>query len=950
MSDGSSTKDKKTYKKTLNLPRTGFAMKANLVQREPTFQKRWDKLDVYARLREIGEGRPRFILHDGPPYANGSIHMGHLLNKVLKDLVVRSRNMLGNDVPFIPGWDCHGLPIEHRVLKNLGAKAAGMVPQQIRKRCQDEAAKFIKLQSRQMRRLGTVGDYDQPYKTMDPHYEAATLEVFARLIEKGLVFRALRPVHWSIANQTALADAELEYADREDQSVYVEFDLVDPGKLPESLGAPAGQPIRLMIWTTTPWTLPANLAVAVSSSAEYGLYSYEREGRTGLTVVASELASRVFGAVGVTPTSLGTCRGDQLAEAGIEYRGPLTEKSCPVVTADYVTLEDGTGLVHTAPGHGVEDYQTGKRLGLEIYCPVQADGTFDDSVPEWIRGLSVWDSNDRIVEHLRGRGRLFHAETFTHSYPHDWRSKTPVIFRATKQWFVAVDQQGSSLRGMALEQTASDVRFLPEWGRNRMRGMLESRPDWCISRQRSWGLPIPAMFGPGDDQVLLTSASVRAVAEQVRKHGSDLWFRAEAPELLGAYDPATDADAPDWVKQPGALERLQCGRDIFDVWFESGSSWHSVVQQRGLDFPVDLYLEGSDQHRGWFQLSLLLGLGYTDVSPFKAVLTHGFMVDRHGMKMSKSLGNTLDVDELIKDFGADIARWWVCSLNFENDIKVDTELMRLAGEEYRKVRNTIRFLLSNLGDYDNTQHRRELTEADADSIDAWAMEQLDRLVETVRSNFEGYRFRGVHDSIFNFCNDTLSSVYMAAAKDRLYCDRVDADRRRRTQTVMYDMADALIHLVAPILVHTADEAFLALRGENPDKPQSDDCVHLCSFPEPSGYRAHEDWPRAMGVRERVLKALEVAREESGMANPLDTGVRVGLPAEELAACGRFAGELADLCGVSRFVLAEADAESIEIDDLSDEPRCERSWKRDGTVKVRSDGGLLTDRDAEAVGV
>ena len=697
------TDNKKTYKSTLNLPKTTFPMKANLVQNEPATIKSWQKNGLYNDIRDTRKGNPPYVFHDGPPYANGSIHLGHLLNKVLKDLVVRSKTMAGFDCPYIPGWDCHGLPIEHKVMQDLGAKAADMSPMQIRRRCKTDAQKFVKLQSKQMKRLLTLADYDNPYLTMTPDYEAAVLEVFADLVKAGLVYRALKPVHWSIANQTALADAELEYHDREDTSVYVLFEVTDRSSLPASLHVdqvPPDAPIHLMIWTTTPWTLPANLAVAVHPRYTYGLYKVGH----GHAILATDLAPKVLALQDEKQADpIGTCVGDELTNTG--YRHPFLDDDNPrrVVAADYVTLEDGTGLVHTAPGHGVEDYQTGLREKLDVYCPVREDGTFDDTAPDWLQGVDVWKANGLVVERLRESGHLFHDHTFTHSYPHDWRSKTPVIFRATKQWFVRVDQASRddvSLRDKALAATQSDVGFIPGWGRNRMRGMLESRPDWCISRQRAWGLPIPVFLNQ-DGQALLTPASVRTVADKVRQHGSDCWFTTGPDELLSDYDPASDPDVPDWLKSQDrdGIANLNKANDIFDVWFESGSSWNAVLRQRGLGYPADLYLEGSDQHRGWFQLSLLPALGATGQSPFRSVLTHGFMVDREGKKMSKSGGNALDVDDLLQKFGADVCRWWVASLNCDNDIKVDLDFFKVAGEEYRKVRNTIRFLLSNLSDF-----------------------------------------------------------------------------------------------------------------------------------------------------------------------------------------------------------------------------------------------------------
>jgi len=941
--------DKPKKKKfPINRPSTSFAMKANLVQREPQFQQRWDKLGVYRRLREGDHPRGRFVFHDGPPYANGEIHIGHLLNKVLKDFVVRTRLMDGYDVDFVPGWDCHGLPIEHRVLKELGDAAKDMDAVRIRRKCQKYAEKYVKVQAKQMQRLGTTGDYDHPYITMDPAYEADVLDVFADLVDKELVYRALKPVHWSIANQTALAEAELEYHQREDTSVYVLFPIVGWASCP--LSVPDGADVSLMIWTTTPWTLPANLAVAVAPQAEYSLFEYYRDGATRYVIMAEDLHKDVFEKEGLETSDghkrLGTCIGAELL--GMTYRHPFCDRTSPVVAAEYVTLEDGTGLVHTAPGHGVEDYQTGLREGLEIYCPVRADGTFDDSVPDWLRGKSVWQANGAIVEHLRESGHLFHDHTFTHSYPHDWRSKTPVIFRATEQWFVRMDQSfGSadatkspmSLRERAIAAADSEVQFIPAWGRNRMRGMLENAPDWCISRQRSWGLPIPVFTHKRTGEPLLTRQSVQHMAEKFRERGSDVWFGASEAELLGGCPGVDDPD--DWQK----------GVDIFDVWFESGSSWRPVLEGRAIGYPADLYLEGSDQHRGWFQKALLTSLGATGRPSFRALLTHGFMVDARGEKMSKSGGNAINVEDLMQEHGADVCRWWVATLTYANDIKVDWEFFRIAGEEYRKVRNTIRFLLGNLGDFDPRNDRRYLGEGDERSLDAWAFGKLQELNDTVVRAYAAYEFRRASEAIFNFCNDTMSAVYLAAVKDRLYCDRPDSDRRRRTQTVLHDIVDVLIRLIAPIFVHTADEAWLALHGEDMD---ASECVHLQAMPAPVDWSVDPAWAEVMGLRDRCLKRLEDARSQRGLDNPLDAGIEVGLPPETCERLGSFCGELADLCGVSRFEVDENGEETIAINDLRSEPRCDRSWKRDGTVETYTDAEgdtvQLTRRDAEALGL
>ncbi len=967
-----STDKKKNYKDTLNLPRTSFAMKANLVQNEPASLKRWAAMDLYASIRAARTGRPKYVFHDGPPYANGSIHLGHLLNKVLKDFVVRSRTMAGYDCPYVPGWDCHGLPIEHKVMQDLAQKkgdgARDLAAPQIRQRCADFARKFIKLQAGQMQRLLTLADYEHPYLTMDPAYEAAVLEVFADMVDKGLVYRALKPVHWSIENRTALAEAELEYYDREDTSVYVLFEVENKAELLQSLrvqGVPADAPVYLMIWTTTPWTLPANLAVAVHERYDYGIYDL---GGNRRVVMAAELAGKVLAHGGTsTPQPHATVPGRELV--GLAYRHPFIDRTGRVVSADYVTLEDGTGLVHTAPGHGVEDYQTGLREQLEIYCPVREDGTFDDSAPDWLRGKRVWQANDLVVEHLRRSGHLFHAHTFTHSYPHDWRGKTPVIFRATEQWFVGVDMpvgtggETDTLRQRAMTVTAArEMTFIPVWGRNRMRGMLESRPDWCLSRQRAWGLPIPAFYAPQDveGEPLLTRASVLAVAQFFRGHGSDAWFKADPGELLAGYDPASDEDAPRWVRDAVQAQAWPCpglrkSTDIFDVWFESGSSWHACMRQRGLAWPddapahTDLYLEGSDQHRGWFQLSLLPSLAVTGKPPFSTVLTHGFMVDKHGGKMSKSLGNALEVEELLKDFGADVCRWWTASLNADNDIKVDLDYFKVAGEQYRKVRNTLRFLLSNLYDFDPARDRYAFTEADSASIDAWALGELHLLIRRVTAAYDNLIFRDAQAALYHFCNDAMSAVYLAAAKDRLYCDKADSARRRRTQATLFDIADALVRLLAPLLPHTADEAWAALHtaeGRTPPQPS----VHLAEFPQPADVAVHAQWSAVMAARDGWLKAIEDARAQRGIDNPLDVGLEIA-DAEGLLKV--FAPvDLADLCGISRFAaaagVADVDPAAPRVVDLRDQPRCERSWKRDGTVRQRSSGDWLSDRDAQAM--
>ena len=934
------TSKPKSFKDTLNLPATSFPMRANLAQNEAASIKRWNDEGLYAAIEEARADAPVFRFHDGPPYANGAIHVGHLLNKVLKDIVVRARLLEGMRCPYTPGWDCHGLPIEHRVMTQLhekgkAAKLAGLDEDvrrvAIRRECATYAEKFIKLQAGQMKRLLTLADYDNPYLTMDPVFEARTLEVFAEMVEQGVVYRDLKPVHWSIENRTALAEAELEYEDREDPQVFVDFEACDREAVGKAFGLELDTTPSFMIWTTTPWTLPANLAIAVGPRYRYALVRLDGQE----TVIARELLEAVVAQCGIEEVEvMAECSGTELL--GLEYQHPFIERTGRILEADYVTLEDGTGLVHTAPGHGQEDYRTGQREGLEVYCPVQGDGTYDDTVPEWLIGKTIWEGNELVAARLQESGHLAYHEMFTHSYPHDWRSKTPVIFRSTEQWFVAVDRptkrDQKSLRELAMDATREDVSFIPEWGRNRMRGMLESRPDWCLSRQRAWGLPIPAFETP-DGGVLLTPASVRAVAAVVEKRGSDAWFTDSPADLLAEWDADADPDAPEGLD----LASLSKMNDIFDVWFESGSSWAAVMRARGQGIPADLYLEGSDQHRGWFQLSLLPALGATGEAPYRTLLTHGFMVDKDGRKMSKSSGNALVVDDLLKDFGADVCRWWVSSLPFENDIKVDMDFFKVAGESYRKIRNTLRFLLGNLSDFEAVTHAVPVAEIDPASIDGWVLAEAVRVEQGVRLAYREYRFRDAHQMIYDFCNDTLSAVYLVATKDRLYCDLGDSHRRRRTQTVMHSLAELLCRLLAPILPHTADEAYRSMHG--------DDVTIQMQGPLDLSYECDHEWSAVLNLREAALKRLEEAKAQ-GLDNPLDAGLVIPDPEGTFE---RFADELADACGVSRARMVRELGE-VEIEDLREEPRCERSRKRDGTVRERSDGSLLSDRDAAAIGL
>ncbi|MFC1762479.1 isoleucine--tRNA ligase [Planctomycetota bacterium] len=941
---------KKGYRDTLNLPKTSFSMKANLVQREPQMRKQWAKDDLYGQIRKAREGSPRYILHDGPPYANGDIHMGHVINKVLKDFVIKYKTMAGFDAPYIPGWDCHGLPIEAKVMTELGDKAREMAKVDVRQDCFKYARKYVKLQSKQFQALGIQGEFDDPYLTYNFRYEAGILEVFAELVGKGLVYRQLKPIHWSVGCETALAEAELEYKDITSPSIYVNFPatgetatkLVELGLVKQDVSEDTH--ICFMIWTTTPWTLAANLAVAVHPRLEYTSIAYEKNGKKFVSIVGADRLKALLGAceldaeqVTVNPT---TIKGGELE--GLRYLHPFIEKNPTdkdaylVIPAEYVTTEDGTGLVHTAPGHGQEDYMSGQNYGLDIYSPVQDDGTYDDTVPPWLRGKSVLQVDPEVNAHLAEKGWLFAQNNISHSYPHCWRSKGPVIFRATEQWFVSVDNTiadyGKSLRQLAQAST-SDVTWIPAWGQKRIDGMLESRPDWCISRQRSWGLPIPVFVMP-DGTPLLTKESVRKVAERVAEKGSNCWFNETPREILGDEFP---------MPEGFDLDQLQKEENIFDVWFESGCSWYSVcVKRSGWPAPVDLYLEGSDQHRGWFQLSLLPALGATGKPPFKSVLTHGFTVDEKGMKQSKSLGNYVNAQDEISKYGADILRLWVASVNYQEDVRCNDEIIGKTQDAYRKIRNTLRYLFGNISDFDPTT--QSVPYEQMTTIDQWAMQQLQKLIAQVNDAYDRFVFHRVYNLIYNFCTIQMSSIYMDVLKDRMYCDAPDSPTRRSAQTVMTQTLHALIRMLAPILVHTAEEAWQAL----PCKPEDVDSVHLAHMPAPDtaiNWQGEEPkWNTLLTLRDSVLRALEGLRQDKTIASNQEASVTLSCTDKDAAVIEGFGREaFAALCIVSEVkVNAGAAATKASAEKCSHE-KCDRCWNFWPTVGSHSDHVDLCER-------
>jgi len=950
-----SDEKKKNYRDTLNLPKTRFAMKANLVQREPQMRKRWAERGIYATIRQARAGVKPYILHDGPPYANGDIHMGHVINKVLKDFVVKYKTMTGHDAPYIPGWDCHGLPIEAKVVADLGEKAREMPKHAIRRDCMKYASKYVKLQGRQFQDLGVFGDFGEPYLTFKPQYEAGILEVFAELVGKGLVYKQLKPIHWSIGCETALAEAELEYKDIASPSIFVNFPAAHETitRLIE-LGLVTGEQARdtavcFMIWTTTPWTLAANLAVAVHPRLEYTALSYEKNGQKYVSVVSTDRLEAVVAAGGLEEGQYQVAekavRGSELE--ALRYKHPFVENNPTdkdaymVVPAEYVTTEDGTGLVHTAPGHGQEDYMSGQKYGLAVYSPVGDDGCYDETVPSWLRGKNVLQVDKDVNGWLHEHGWLFSQGEIQHSYPHCWRSKGPVIFRATEQWFISVDRElpddGKSLRELATKSVET-VRWIPAWGQKRIAGMLESRPDWCISRQRSWGLPIPVFAAP-DGRTLLTKESVLAVAKHVGEHGSNCWFRHTPREILG-----DDFALPEGFN----LDELQKEENIFDVWFESGCSWYSVCSRReGWDVPVDLYLEGSDQHRGWFQLSLLPALGFTGRAPFKSVLTHGFTVDEKGMKQSKSLGNYVNAQDEIKKYGADILRLWVASVNYQEDVRCNDELIGRTQDAYRKIRNTLRYLLGNINDFDPNQDAVPYEAMSA--IDKWAMQRLQKLIADVTDAYENFVFHRVFSLLYNFCTIEMSSIYMDVLKDRMYCEAANSPARRSAQTGMYHILGALVRMLAPILVHTAEEAWEAMNV----RPEECDTVHLAGMPKVDDaidYAAEETkWQKLMALRDEVLRALEGLRQDKTIASNQEAAVTIRCNAQDADVLKEFGAEpFAALCIVSEVAIEEG-AESTEVTAAkSTHQKCQRCWNYWPSVGANPEHSDLCERCAAVV--
>jgi isoleucyl-tRNA synthetase len=912
------------YKKTLNLPQTTFAMKANLPQNEPKRLERWRELDLYRLIREKSAGRPKFVLHDGPPYANARIHVGHALNKILKDIVVKSKTMAGFDSPYVPGWDCHGLPIEHAVDKELGSKKKEMTPGDIRRACREFASKYLDIQREDFMRLGVLGDWFHPYSTMSYDYESAIAGALGRFFQTGMVYKGLKPVHWCTYDQSALAEAEVEYRDHTSPSVYVRFRLTDESV--QQLDLPAEKPAYAVIWTTTPWTLPANLAIALKPDFDYDVVEVDGTNY----IVAHELLPSVAAKAGWTAYDVRkTYKGASLEH--LRYRHAFLEREGIFVLGDYVTLEAGTGLVHTAPGHGADDFYTGQRYGLETYTPVNHRGEFTPDVPSWA-GLHVFKANPQIVELLRERGALVAGEQITHSYPHCWRCKNPVIFRATEQWFISMDSAQPDVTGLrqrALEQI-DKVQWHPAWGKDRIAGMVENRPDWCISRQRLWGVPITVLYCESCSEPITSPELFAKVTEFFAKEGADAWYDRPAKDFLPDGYTCTKCGAAEFRKE----------LDILDVWFDSGCSHIAVLKTRDeLTWPAAMYIEGHDQHRGWFQSSLLVGTAIEDGAPFKEVVTCGFIINEAGDKMSKSSGNALSPQDVMKQSGADILRMWVASVDYSSDIPWGPNLMARVGESYRKIRNTARYLLSNLGDFDPSRHAVPIEKLQP--LDAWIVARAAREFARCAEAYAAYEFHVVFRRVLELCTVDLSAVYLDISKDTVYIESPDSRARRSAQTAMYEIVRGLASVFAPIMSFTADEIYEAIPGSK------EPSVHLTALPKLDVADENPAWARIFALREAVQKVLERARDAKQIGQSLEADVQLYTDVTPDALFGSLNVDLSKIFIVSHVDFKPANGEVADFVEIENAGRfgigmtaargkkCGRCWNY--REEVQNDG-------------
>lgn len=925
------------YSKTLNLPETEFPMRAGLPEREPEFLKYWEENKIYEKKQELHAGHKKFVLHDGPPYANGKIHMGTALNKILKDIIMKYKYAQGFDTPYVPGWDTHGMPIEHAAIKNLGLNRHELDTLVLRKECHDYALKWIDEQRTDFKRLGVLGDWDHPYITMTHDYEAVQIHVFGEMAKKGYIYKGKKAVYWCPHCETALAEAEIEYGEEKSPAIFVKMPLVkDNGMLPE---AAQGKPAYIVIWTTTPWTMPANVAIALHPDFEYAWVECEGE----ILFMAKEMLEAV-GKVCKKDLSniIGTCKGKDMEYAECRHPFETIDRKSLVVLADYVTLEAGTGCVHTAPGHGADDFETGVRYNLPIICPVDGSGKLTAEAGADFAGMFVFDANVPIIKYLAGLNRLFGKENIRHQYAHCWRCKNPIIYRATEQWFASVD----GFREEALNAIANDVQWIPSWGEARIHNMVADRHDWCISRQRVWGVPIPIFYCEDCNEHLVNDDTINAVADLFAKEGSDAWWAHSAEEIL-----------PQGTKCP------KCGgthfrkeSDIMDVWFDSGSSHAAVCKTRPeLAWPADMYLEGSDQHRGWFQSSLLTSVATEGKAPYHAVLTHGYVVDGEGRKMSKSVGNTVAPQEVIAQYGADIIRLWAASSDYKADIRISKEILKQLSEVYRKIRNTIRYILGNTNDFNYETDKVEFK--DMLELDRWALMHMQLLKKEVSAAYESYDLHVLYHAIHNFCSVEMSSYYLDILKDRLYAYKADSFERRSAQTAMYEIMLDLVVMIAPVLSFTMEEVWQFMK-----KPASmPESVFMMPWPECKEEYIDEalesKWDNFIEIRSEITRVLEGARRAKTIGHSLDAKVELHATGEALAILRSVEGDLATLLIVSQAKLVEGLAGGVEAtgrEDLkvtvqaAEGEKCERCWIYSDTVGKDAEHPTVCARCAAAL--
>jgi isoleucyl-tRNA synthetase len=922
------------YKESLNLPKTDFPMKANLTKREPEMLTRWDGMRIYDRIRADARGRKPYILHDGPPYANGNIHLGTALNKIIKDILIKAKNMTGRDSVYVPGWDCHGLPIEHQADKELGEKKATMSQADKRRFCRVYADQYVGIQREQFKRLGVFGDWDNPYLTMTYDYEATTVAEFGKLYLNGSVYKGKKPVYWCASCKTALAEAEVEYQDHTTPSIYVKFACISDvaARLPKL----SGEKVSVVIWTTTPWTIPANLAIAFHEDFLYVAVKVKGE----VLILAKDLLDyclEAFGFRNEPHEILDEFSGSVLE--GLKCRHPLIDRESLLILAPFVTLDAGTGCVHIAPGHGQEDYEIGMKYGLENYAPVDDDGNFTHDVKDFA-GQFVFAANGAINAKLKETGALLREMDIQHTYPHCWRCKQPIIFRSTEQWFISMEKNDLRKKTLA---AIDAVTWIPSWGRDRIYGMVENRPDWCISRQRLWGVPITMFYCKACGSELMTQEILETVAGLVREHGADVWFEREPKELM-----------------PAGTRCPKCGEETFkketnilDVWFDSGVSHAAVLEHRSdLSSPADMYLEGNDQHRGWFHSSLLECVGTRGRAPYRNVLTHGFVVDGDGKKMSKSMGNVIDSQTIIDQYGAEILRLWVAAEDYTEDIRISEEILKRLVEAYRRIRNTSRFILGNL--YDFNPATDAVPYGEMAEMDRWILHRLQEVIRRVREAYEQYQFHVVYYILYNFCTVDLSALYLDVLKDRLYTSKAASLSRRSAQTAVMEVLEAMVRLLAPILTFTAEEVWLAL----PAYPGKAESVHLTQFPEVNGALLQpelaEKWKTLIAVKGEAAKAIETARQNKVLGHSLDAAVAVAAPGKLRPLLETHMEDLrallivSDLCVVDEQGIGEA-YRSAEIPGLlvgvsrAKGAKCNRCWNYSGTVGANAEHPTLCAR-------